>query len=142
LTINSTNYKLHRVIALQFIPNPDPVRFPFVDHIDRNKTNNAVSNLRWVARAFNNRNLKSHSRHTFEWVDVLTEGFLQVLSYGEYNFNELFYSQGNFYVKIGDQYRRLEVKSHRSSPIVYAQDVQSKKIAIYLGKIMRDYNLH
>jgi hypothetical protein len=141
-TINSTSYKLHRVVALQFVPNPDPARFPFVDHIDRNKTNNNINNLRWVTHAFNNRNLKSNTRHTFEWVDALADGFLQVPAYGNYNFNELFYSQGNFYVKIGEQFRRLEVKRHRTTPVVYARDIQGRKIQIYLGKIMRDYNLH
>ena len=34
-----------RLIAKAFLPNPD--NLPTVDHIDRNSTNNHVSNLRW-----------------------------------------------------------------------------------------------
>lgn len=37
---------IHRLLALHFIPNPDGKRY--VDHIDRNKLNNDLSNLRWV----------------------------------------------------------------------------------------------
>ena len=39
---------IHRLVALAFIPNPD--NLPTVDHIDRNKSNNNVNNLRWADR--------------------------------------------------------------------------------------------
>lgn len=42
---------LHRVVAKMFIPNPD--NLPFVDHIDENKTNLAVANLRWCTHQQN-----------------------------------------------------------------------------------------
>jgi len=43
--------KVHRLIALTFIPNPENKYA--VDHIDRDKTNNSVSNLRWATRSEN-----------------------------------------------------------------------------------------
>jgi len=46
--------KIHRLLALTFIPNPD--NLPCVDHIDRDKTNNNLDNLRWVSIQDNARN--------------------------------------------------------------------------------------
>ena len=39
------NYRLHRLIAEAFIPNPH--NLPVVDHINRKRSDNRVSNLRW-----------------------------------------------------------------------------------------------
>ena len=46
--------RLHRLLALQYHPNPD--NLPEVDHIDRNRQNNSLDNLRWVSRIENRAN--------------------------------------------------------------------------------------
>ena len=44
----------HRLVAMAFIPNP--LNKPEVDHINTIKTDNNVSNLRWVTKSENARN--------------------------------------------------------------------------------------
>lgn len=45
------NYKVHRLVAQAFIPNPD--NLPFINHKDENKLNNCVDNLEWCTREYN-----------------------------------------------------------------------------------------
>lgn len=48
------NFFVQRLVAESFIPNVDNKQF--VDHIDGNKKNNCVYNLRWVTRQENDSN--------------------------------------------------------------------------------------
>ena len=43
---------IHRAVAKLFIPKPAPHKF-IVDHINRNRTDNRVVNLRWVNHSEN-----------------------------------------------------------------------------------------
>lgn len=56
-----TSVLLHRVVAEQFMPNPD--NKPEVNHEDGNKENCALSNLSWMTSAEN----KAHARENGLW---------------------------------------------------------------------------
>lgn len=45
---------LHRLIAIAFIPNPK--NLPYIDHIDTNRLNNSIDNLRWCTPKENSNN--------------------------------------------------------------------------------------
>ncbi len=44
-------FSVHRLVAINFIPNPD--NYPVVMHLDNNKSNNNITNLKWWTQSQN-----------------------------------------------------------------------------------------
>ena len=57
VNLKRKSYLVHRLVAETFIPNPN--NFPQVNHIDKDKTNNNVTNLEWCDSQQNNEHSKS-----------------------------------------------------------------------------------
>lgn len=67
-------FMVHRLVALAFIENENPEIFTQVDHIDCNRTNNCVENLRWVTPKQNTQHsLKLGNRDWYKYRFINSE---------------------------------------------------------------------
>jgi len=55
------DFSIHRLIALHFIDNPN--NYQCVDHVNQNKTDNRIENLRWITQSGNMRNIKNRGKY-------------------------------------------------------------------------------
>lgn len=59
---NNKKFYVHRLVALAFIDNDDPIHKIEINHIDEDKKNNNVNNLEWVTSSENKRHNDLHIR--------------------------------------------------------------------------------
>ena len=64
---------VHRLVAEAFLPNPDGL--PEADHLDRNKSNNAVSNLQWKTLSANRINVPARGRSGEKNIKQRSDGY-------------------------------------------------------------------
>ena len=60
--------KIHRLVALHFIPNPENLRE--IDHINQDKANNSITNLRWISKSNNLRNRTKFKNSSSKYIGV------------------------------------------------------------------------
>ena len=125
--LNGKTYKYHRILAKHFIPNPDDL--PEVDHIDRNKVNNSLENLRWVSRSENLSNRSKFKRQKREYIDHAPNDITEIRT-----FNDVEYDENRYFFCFENDRVVLRVNDHKWQWL--AQTPQNG----YLRINMRDIN--
>ena len=136
----SHKYLKHKLIALQFIENPED--FELVDHINRNRLDNRISNLRWISASDNSRNKTSHRGVEYQYFDQISEEAVIVNDYGVNRFEDYYYvpEEDNFYYYNGHQYRRLHINEERNGSLyVCLLNTNSRRVNVYLSKFKKLY---
>ena len=146
INLNRKPYKLHRLIAKQFVPNPNPDEFNVVDHVNRDRTDYHINNLRWTTQSKNCKNKSSHLGVVYRYVDEIAEDSIVVNRYGNRTLEHYYYDENleQFYwndIEL-NRYREIPVITRKDgSRYIQAIDTNGKRVQICLKKFKSMYNL-
>ena len=142
------------MIALQFIPNDDPINKDVVDHINHNRSDNHIENIRWVSNSDNQFNRISTRGVRYEFVDDIPDDALMIDFYEtrterhEFEEHKYYYyhdeSNGDiFYSKLTDNlYKILHINIAKSgAKNICARTTNNKYITISINRFKFQHNL-
>ena len=140
--LNREKYYYHRILARHFIPNP--ANLPCVDHIDRNKTNNSIENLRWVSISDNNRNRTMRPYGNRVYLNTAPNDVTEITSFNdvEYPANKYYFCFENDRVvkRINEhKWQWLAQTPHYGYLRINMKDTNGRNHKIYMHKLIRHF---
>ena len=142
INLNRKPYAHHRVVALQFIENDDPETKTEVDHINHDRADNHISNLRWVSSAQNQKYRGGYAGKQFTYLDVIPEDSVEVTTYNNRELENYYYSPAAnafyLYDDIG-RYRVLTTNVRNNQETVKMYDKNGNRFVLSIMKFKRLY---
>lgn len=144
VNLNCKLYLKHRLIAEQFLPNPN--NLSDVDHINRNRSDNHLSNLRWVSHSKNIMNCTAYHGIPARYVDEISPEALVVDYYdnkhGRHYFTDYYYYEGVFYYDNDMNYRVLNINLLRNeAQYVNMNDTEGKRVKVFVARFLEQHDM-
>jgi hypothetical protein len=133
--LNRVKFYKHRLVALQFIPNPNGL--PEIDHINHNRADNRIENLRWVSLSENNSNKVSQHGHVYEYFDELPAPCQPFIFYKGHDLEGyMIDEEHNIYFHNGYKYRKLVILLMRQRYEYYRLvDIEGRFVTVMVNQI-------
>ena len=155
VNLNCKKINKHIIVAKQFIPNDDPLNKTQIDHINKDRTDYHLSNLRYVTSSENNKNVTSKNGVEYEFIDNIPDDAIIITHYDTKNGRKIFkegeyyyyrddeVNKDIFYAKITDNlYRIMRInKTKNEKECICARDINHKQVTIYIHNFKYQYGL-
>ena len=153
--LNQKVFVKHRLIGLQFLENPDPINFDVIDHLNHDRTDNHLSNLRWTSQSANQFNKSAYKSVRYEFVDDIPNDAMMIDFYEtktarrEFEANKYYYyhheadNEDIFYGRITDNlYRVLHHNiAYSGNEYVNLRDINNKIVGLMINRFKFQHDL-
>ena len=136
-SLNYKRYMKHRLIAFQWMPNDESEAKPVIDHINHQRADNRLTNLRWVSVSDNNKNKVGWRDDKFNFFDELPETAEPLDRYNNHELNGIYvdYENRKVYKFIDVGYREL-IPRHANGLVYYhVIDLSNKYTRLYYNRL-------
>lgn len=142
VNIGGNTYGLHKVIAMQWLENPN--NYKEVNHKDGNRSNNQLENLEWISHSENLKQRPKFTRRNYEFIDELPETAVPLGKYKDVEYDRYYfdYDSEKLIIKSkNDRYRYVNFSNNRGKQQATLTDKDGKTHSVFWTKflkIMRD----
>ena len=136
--LNGRHWYKHRIVALQFLPNP--LNLSQVDHINHVKDDNRIANLRWCSASENQRNKSSYKGKPYVFLEQLPPSAVLLESYNDHDLNGVFIDRARqkLYMFNGVCYRELVPYERRGHYYYHIYDVEGSHTSLSHNLLFND----
>ena len=114
-------------------------------HINHDRSDYHLSNLRWCTLSDNNRNKSSCNNIEYVFRDEIDEDSIEVEYYNQHELEDYYYDQvvDRFYFWNGMQFRELYIgeEKRNGAKYVWMINVKGKRVKVFYSKFKKLYEL-
>jgi hypothetical protein len=140
--LNQKIHTKHSIVMKQFKPHEPTEEKVQIDHINHDRADYHLSNMRWCTGKQNMKNKIGYGGYLYEYVPEIPEDSIRVEDYSGYQLSDIYFHEDTFFEYNGISYRKLRINiTKHGSSLVQIMTEDGKYIRMFYIVFKETYNM-